>query len=159
MRLFYQQDRICIIWTRIRIVFTPPAGLSPAADFVFAMVRGVLEFEGGVGDSGLFQHPFQPVHKVLLGHVVNYGMGVHYPASVELFVSADNKNFVSVDKMTFSTMEIFKDGIFADELIFDGLSTEGRYLKFVLKSPGKTPQFHHRTGQGVWLRFDEIVVL
>lgn len=99
------------------------------------------------------------VHKVLLGHVVNYGMGVHYPASVELFVSADNKNFVSVDKMTFSTMEIFKDGIFTDELIFDGLSTEGRYLKFVLKSPGKTPQFHHRTGQGVWLRFDEIVVL
>ena len=99
-----------------------------------------------------------PITRVVMGHVVNYGMGVHYPASVELLVSTDNRNFVPLRRLTFSQKEIFKDGIFTDELAFDGFSTEGRYLKFVIQSPGATPDFHHRAGQGVWLRFDEIEV-
>ncbi len=98
------------------------------------------------------------IDKVVLGHVVNYGMGVHYPASIELLVSANNENFSSLRSITFSQEEIFKDGIFTDEFVFDSLSAEGRYLKFVIKSPGQTPEFHHRVGQGVWLRFDEIEV-
>ena len=99
-----------------------------------------------------------PITRVVVGHAVNYGMGVHYPASVELLVSTDNRNFVPLRRLTFSQKEIFKDGIFTDELVFDGFSTEGRYLKFVIQSPGATPDFHHRAGQGVWLRFDEIEV-
>lgn len=99
------------------------------------------------------------VNKVILGHVVNYGMGVHYPASVELLISADNENFVPLRKLSFTSAEIFKDGIFTDEFVFDNLFAEGRYLEFVIKSPGETPQFHHRAGQGVWLRFDEIEVM
>ncbi len=99
------------------------------------------------------------VNKVILGHVVNYGMGVHYPALVELLVSSDGKQFESLRSMSFSEEEIFQDGIFTDEFVFDDLPAEGRYLKFVIKSPGETPQFHHRAGQGVWLRFDEIEVM
>ena len=40
------------------------------------MVRGVLEFEGGVGDSGLFQQPFQPVlYFVHAADVTHHDMG------------------------------------------------------------------------------------
>ena len=45
-----------------------------------------------------------------------------------------------------------------DEFKFDDLSSKGRYLKFDIASPGETPSFHHRAGQGVWLYFDEIGV-
>lgn len=99
-----------------------------------------------------------PITRVVVGHAVNYGMGVHYPASMELLVSTDNRNFVPLQRLSFSQKEIFRDGIFTDELVFDDFSVEGRYLKFVIQSPGETPDFHHRVGQGVWLRFDEIEV-
>ncbi len=96
--------------------------------------------------------------KVSLGHVVNYGMGVHYPKSVNLSVSQDNKQFKEIGKVEFTEKEIFRDGILTDEFTFDNLMAKGRYLKFDIKSPGKTPAFHHRAGQGVWLYFDEIMV-
>ena len=97
-------------------------------------------------------------NKVSLGHVVNYGMGVHYPKSIELLVSDDNKEFKKIGTLTFTEKEIFKDGIYTDEFNFDNLSSKGRYVKFDIISAGETPDFHHRAGQGVWLYFDEIEV-
>lgn len=96
--------------------------------------------------------------KVTLGHVVNYGMGVHYPKSIVLSVSDDNKQFKKIGTLSFTEKEIFRDGIYMDEFKFDDLSSKGRYLKFDITSPGETPSFHHRAGQGVWLYFDEIGV-
>lgn len=101
----------------------------------------------------------EEVNRVELGHVVNYGMGVHYPKSIKLLASKDNINYVEVARLSYSMDEIFKDGFFTDELVFGDLSMKTRYLKFEIESPGECPPYHHRAGQGVWLYFDEIKVL
>lgn len=101
----------------------------------------------------------QSFNKVSLEHAVNYGMGVHYPKSITLSVSDDNVKFKKIGELDFTEKEIFKRGIYTDELTFDGLSSRGRYIKFEISSPGKTPDFHHRAGQGVWLYFSEIEVV
>lgn len=98
------------------------------------------------------------VNKIELGHVVNYGMGVHYPKSIKLYVSDDNKNFKFVKELKYSEKEIYAFGIYTDKLVFDNLSINGRFVKFEIESPGKAPDYHARTGQGVWIYFDEIEV-
>lgn len=98
------------------------------------------------------------INNVRLGHAVNYGMGVHYPKSVKLYISDDNKDFRLVSEISYNEKQIFADGIYTDEISFNNLNQKGRFLKFDIKSAGKTPQFHHRAGQGIWLRFDEIEV-
>ena len=59
------------------------------------------------------------VNKIELGHVVNYGMGVHYPKSIKLYVSDDNKNFKFVKELKYSEKEIYAFGIYTDKLVFD----------------------------------------
>lgn len=96
--------------------------------------------------------------RVNLGHVVNYGMGVHYPRSIVLSISDDNEHYKRIGTLNFTEKEIFKDGLYKDELFFNDLKAEARFVKFDIISPGATPGFHHRAGQGVWLYFDEIEI-
>lgn len=100
----------------------------------------------------------EDVNEVGLGHVVNYGMGVHYPKSIKLLVSDDNNVFKEVGELNYGMDEIFQDGFFTHEFIFGNLALKTRYLKFEIESPGACPAYHHRAGQGVWLYFDEIKV-
>ena len=97
-------------------------------------------------------------NKIEIGHVVNYGMGVHYPASITVLVSDDNVDFHEIGKKEYSRDEIYKYGIFRDKIGFEQLNAAGRFIRFDIESPGKTPDFHHRAGQGAWLYFDEIKV-
>lgn len=98
------------------------------------------------------------INKVILGHVVNYGMGVHYPKSIKLSISNDNTNFRTIRELTFSEEKIYSYGIYTDKITFDNIAETGQYLKFEIESPGKAPDYHARKGQGVWLYFDEIEV-
>ena len=98
------------------------------------------------------------INKVTLGCITNYGMGVHIPSSIKVYISKDNKNFALVGENKHSFNEIFKEGIYKTDEIFNNLSTNGRYLKIEMKNPGKCPENHTRPGQGIWMYFDEVIV-
>lgn len=102
----------------------------------------------------------QPVSKVGVRALTNYGMAVHKPASVTVEVSTDNVNYVPFGTKSFTHGEIFKEGNFVDLIGFDGKdgSREARYVRISAKSPGACPADHVRPGQPSRYYFDEVIV-
>lgn len=100
----------------------------------------------------------EQIHKITLGCITNYGMGVHVPSQIKISVSEDGKKFVSILAKKYSPEEIFREGTRVEDKIFDALSVEGRYVKVEMKNPGVCPSDHVRSGQNTWMYFDEIIV-
>ena len=100
----------------------------------------------------------EPIHKVILGCFTNYGMGVHIPSSIKMYISDDNQCFTLIGENKHSFNEIFKEGIYQTDEVFNNLSAFGRYLKLEMKNPGKCPENHTVPGRGTWMYFDEIIV-
>lgn len=102
----------------------------------------------------------QPVSKVGVRALTNYGMAVHKPASVTVEVSADNVHYVPFGTKNFTHGEIFKEGNFVDLIEFNGKdgSCEARYVRLSAKSPGVCPAEHVRPGQPSRYYFDEVIV-
>lgn len=98
------------------------------------------------------------IKSVTLGSITNYGMAVHKPAAIHLYVSSDNKNYKQVACKSYTSEEIFVDTTAIEDIEFEGLKAKARYLKVEVKSPGKCPKGHPKEDQGVWVYFDEITV-
>ena len=101
----------------------------------------------------------EPIRQVTLGCITNYGMAVHIPAVIRVFVSDDNKTFTQVAEKKHSPAEIFLEGVHIENIVFGDLSSvKGRYLKFEMQNPGICPKDHIRPGQNIWMYFDEVIV-
>lgn len=98
------------------------------------------------------------IDRVVLGTITNYGMAVHKPRSIRLFVSDDNRTFRPAGVIRHTDEEIFREGIRTEDETFEGLNTRARYLKVVLVNPGKCPPDHVRPGSPVSVYIDEIQV-
>lgn len=120
-----------------------------------------FEWCGWYGQDASFVVDLQestPMKRVILGGITNYGMGVHLPKTLRLSVSDDNREYEEIGVIRHTPAEIFKEGIRIEELVFDGLSATGRYLKIAFENPGPCPADHTRPGQNTWVHFDEIEV-
>ncbi|MEG2946037.1 MAG: family 20 glycosylhydrolase [Bacteroidales bacterium] len=98
------------------------------------------------------------VSKVELGQVLNYGVGVHLPQKVIMTITNENDVPVMTREKKYTMAEIYEAAIDRRQLVFDNLQTKGHYVHVQLQSPGKTPLFHHRSGQDTWIYVDEIMV-
>lgn len=99
-----------------------------------------------------------PISDIEIGQILNYGMGVHLPQQVTLFITDHNNEPVKEIGKKYSQAEIYEVAIDRRKLVFENVNATGRYILFRLQSPGKTPSFHHRAGQGTWIYTDEIIV-
>lgn len=100
----------------------------------------------------------QPLNNARLGTMAFSHMCVVMPELVEMSVSNDGKNFTVI-----ATAETPEELVFAKEqtkheIDFGNLNTEGRYVKFVGKSPGKIPEGYARAGNPTWIYFDEVIL-
>ncbi len=100
----------------------------------------------------------QIISRITLGCITNYGMAVHIPATIKVFISDDNLRFTKVAEKYHPSDEIFKEGTYITDEIFDHLSVKGRYIKMDMKNPGTCPKDHIRPGQNIWMYFDELII-
>ncbi|RGN50011.1 beta-hexosaminidase [Bacteroides sp. AF16-49] len=100
----------------------------------------------------------ETIRKVTLGCITNYGMAVHIPATIKVLVSDDDKNYTCVARREHTSEEIFKEGTFITDEVFDNLSVKGRYIKMEMTNPGVCPEDHIRPGKNIWMYFDELIV-
>ena len=100
----------------------------------------------------------ETIHKVTIGCITNYGMAVHIPKYIRLALSNDGTIFTTVREKTFTTDEIFREGIRTEDKIFDNINATGKYLKVELGNPGICPKDHVRPGQNTWVYIDEVIV-
>ena len=97
------------------------------------------------------------VNKLTLGSITNYGMAVHKPAEIEVWISGDDKEYRKVGECGYTKNEIFREGVFREDIPFE-IGTEARYVRVVARGAGDCPFTHVRPGQEVRIYFDEIII-
>lgn len=97
------------------------------------------------------------VNKLTLGTITSYGMAVHKPARIEVWISADNVEYGKVAEQTYTKQEIFREGTFKEDIPFK-IGETTRYIRIVAYGSGSCPATHVRPGQEARIFFDEIVV-
>ena len=97
------------------------------------------------------------VNKLTLGSITNYGMAVHKPAAIEVWISDDDKEYRKVGECSYTKNEIFREGVFREDIPFE-IGTEARYVRVVARGVGDCPFTHVRPGQEARIYFDEIII-
>lgn len=97
------------------------------------------------------------VNKLTLGSITNYGMAVHKPAEIEVWISGDDKEYRKVGECSYTKNEIFREGVFREDIPFE-IGTETRYVRVVARGAGDCPFTHVRPGQEARIYFDEIII-
>lgn len=97
------------------------------------------------------------VSKLTLGSITNYGMAVHKPAEIEVWISGDDKEYRKVGECSYTKNEIFREGVFREDIPFE-IGTEARYVRVVARGAGDCPFTHVRPGQEARIYFDEIII-
>ena len=97
------------------------------------------------------------VNKLTLGSITNYGMAVHKPAAIEVWISGDDKEYRKVGECNYTKNEIFREGVFREDIPFE-IGTEARYVRVVARGAGDCPFTHVRPGQEARIYFDEIII-
>lgn len=62
----------------------------------------------------------EEIESIGIGCLTNYGMGVHKPKSIKVEISDDNKSFKLYGEREFSEQEIFHEGNFVEDIVFEG---------------------------------------
>lgn len=97
------------------------------------------------------------VNKLTLGSITNYGMAVHKPVEIEVWISGDDKEYRKVGECSYTKNEIFREGVFREDIPFE-IGTEARYVRVVARGAGDCPFTHVRPGQEARIYFDEIII-
>lgn len=97
------------------------------------------------------------VNQLTLGAITNYGMAVHKPEEIEIWISADNKDYRKAGGQTYAKNEIFREGTFREDIPFK-IGEKVRYIRVVARGAGNCPITHVRPGQEARIYFDEAVI-
>ena len=97
------------------------------------------------------------VSTVQLGCMNNFGMAVHKPRTVEVWLSDDDLDYWKVSQKEFEDDEIFKEDTSIEDIQLS-VQESARYVRLVLKGGGKCPPTHVRPGQEAKVYVDEIII-
>ena len=94
---------------------------------------------------------------VSLGYLNDFGLGIHKPQKVEVWLSNNDLHYWKVSEQEFGQDEVFSEGCFVKdmELKFDDVA---RYVRVVMKGPGKCPELHVRPGLEAQICLDEVMI-
>ena len=95
--------------------------------------------------------------KVSLGYLNHFGLGIHKPQRVEVWLSDNDVHYWKATEQTFGRDEIFAEGRFTEEmeLIFKDVA---RYVRVIMKGAGKCPEHHVRPGLETQIYLDEVLI-
>ncbi|MCD8313606.1 MAG: family 20 glycosylhydrolase, partial [Bacteroidales bacterium] len=95
--------------------------------------------------------------RVAVGTITNYGMAVHKPSSMTLEVSEGGLRYTIAGRKDFTPQEIFREGTYIEDIVFDLDSIPARYLRVSFKDAGSCPKNHVRPGMASKVYIDEII--
>lgn len=100
-----------------------------------------------------------PVSDISAGCINDFGMCVHLPRSVELYVGENGEDFVSAGRWELDKTMEFAEGTFIKDIKFSfNEPVVAKYVKFVISCQGNTPHSHCRPHTRPKVYLDEIIV-
>ena len=97
------------------------------------------------------------VNALNIGFLVNAHDWILRPNEVEIYTSSDGKNY-RLSKTSSLTTEVAQKGNFVFRERFATPSLSTRYLRVVVKNPGRIPEGLPGSGYDSWIFMDEIIV-
>lgn len=95
--------------------------------------------------------------RVSLGCLNDYGMAIHRPQKVEVWLSDNEVLYWKMGERTFTPLEIFREGRFVEDLSFE-IDDVARYVRIILRGAGSCPERHVRPGEPSRICVDEVMI-
>lgn len=127
-------------------------GIKGSNDFRLGGWQG---FEGKDLDAVLHLNNSSTVDSINIGFLQDENAWIFMPSAVELWKSADGKEFTLVKSLT-NPIPQTQQGVVLHEFRFDVDGLNERYLKIKAKNPGPCPDWHPGKGNKTWIFADEI---
>lgn len=146
---------------------TPPSANYPGNVGAFGLINGA-QSEKGIASAewlGWSGHDMEATIDLLVPaklqiatiHTMEQNGGwIYLPASLEVFISKDGKNFTSVGATT--SYEKDNTGFLSGNMTVSFAPVTARYIKLVAKNYGKIPDGKPGASNPAWLFIDEIQV-
>lgn len=100
----------------------------------------------------------QSLNSVTVGCLTNYGMAIHKPKSIRVEVADSNMVFRTVAVREFTDQEIFTEGNFVDDIVFNLDGIVSSQVKISLEGAGRCPTNHLRPGAESRMCIDEVLI-
>ena len=94
---------------------------------------------------------------VSLGYLNDFGLGIHKPQKVEVWLSDNDVHYWQVAEEVFEQDEIFCEGRYMKNLDLK-FENVGRYVRIIMKGAGKCPEQHVRPGLEAQVYLDEVMI-
>ena len=94
---------------------------------------------------------------VSLGYLNDYGLGIHKPQKVEVWLSDNDVHYWKATEQFFGLDEIFSEGRFSKDMKFT-FEDVARYVRIIMKGAGKCPEHHVRPGLESQIYLDEVLI-
>lgn len=98
------------------------------------------------------------ISRLGVGMLNNAGMGVHFPASIQVMISTDGQNFIPLRLHSFSDTERFQQGHFRTTRYIELGARKVKAMRILVQNPGITPEFHLRKGIATRAALDELII-
>lgn len=100
----------------------------------------------------------ESISRVSVGTVNNYGMAAHRPSMIRCTLLDAQKREIASQIRRFTPEEIFREGIFTDDEVFDFETQRARYVVIEAQSGGACPPTHVKPASPSRYYFDEISI-
>ncbi len=97
------------------------------------------------------------ISSVQLGCMNNFGMAVHKPRTIEVWLSDDDRDYWKISQKDFEDEDIFKEDTSIEDIVLS-VQDSARYVRIVVKGAGSCPLTHVRPGQESKVYLDEIII-
>ena len=95
--------------------------------------------------------------RVSFGCLNDYGLAIHKPEKVEVWLSDNEVYYWKVAEKTYRASEVFREGRFVEDLDFE-FQDAARYVRLIIKGGGKCPESHVRPGKEAQVFIDEVLI-
>ena len=97
------------------------------------------------------------ISRVSLGCLNDYGLGIHQPEKIEIWLSDNDVHYSKAVEKRFNQEEIFCEGRMVKELDLQ-FEDMARYVRLIIKGVGKCPELHVRPGLEAQIYLDEVLI-
>jgi hypothetical protein len=98
-----------------------------------------------------------PLKKISAGFLQDQRSWIFMPEYVEVSVSLDGNNYVSLGKVD-NDIPMDREGAVTRDFVFNAAGNEIRYIKVYAKNIGICPEWHPGSGNPSWIFIDEIMM-
>lgn len=93
-----------------------------------------------------------------LGCLTNNGMAIHKPSAIEVWLSADNRDYRKAAEVAYTPEDIFRVGSYKEDCLLKLNDAKARYVRVIARGAGMCPPDNVRPAVEARVLLDEVII-